>query len=254
MTYGKPDRRRSLSYDQATGWYRCFRCKTVGRIDSPDGPAYVAPVENSAPLEISPPEGFELLSEELEQTSHGGFLAGQYLRSRNVFPHMWKALGIGACLSGAYYGRVVVPIMDSAGKWLGWVGRVWAKKAETPYYYPPGMKRGNLLYNRTALDLLIQDPILVVEGVFDAIHLWPDGVAVLGKPSLPQLDMLLSSSRPVVFVLDGDAHDEAWGLMAKFRLAGKPSGYIKLPALKDPDDFDPEEIREMAATSLLQPV
>lgn len=249
--YGKPDRRRSLRHNPDTGAYRCYRCGTYGRLDTEDSPS-----RSTQPLpeiQIEPPDGFVLMTEELERTSIGGFQAGQYLRSRGFFPRAWESLGIGACLHGAYYGRVIVPVKDG-DSWLGWVGRVWTKKAPLPYIYPPGMRRGEFLFNQAALAEKTVLPVLVVEGVFDAMHLWPHGVAVMGKPTPKQKDLLLASPRPVVWVLDGDAWEEAWSLTAEFRLLGKETGFVKLPPRKDPDEYPAAWILECAVDSLAVPV
>jgi DNA primase len=90
----------------------------------------------------------------------------------------------------------------------------------------------------------------VVEGVFDALALWPDAVAVLGKPSDQQVDALINAKRPVVIVLDGDAWLEGKWLAARLCLRGKRAGHIRLPPGVDPDEVDRKELEQQAMEAL----
>lgn len=248
--YGKPDRRSSLRYEPQTGWYYCYRCKTHGKLDIENQVDVGSPEKIDDSPYLGPPEGFEDIDSPVEMMDQ----ARAYLAARNVSPSMCKTLGIGACLFGRYFGRIIIPVKDEAGDWLGWVGRSWIKKSDVPYLYPYGMDRGRILFNQVALNTNLLKPLMVVEGVFDAIHLWPHAVAVLGKPTGKQLDLLANSVRPVVFVLDGDATTEAWALAAQFRMSEKNAGYVALPAGKDPDDFPAEKVMEWARESLNNPL
>jgi DNA primase len=100
------------------------------------------------------------------------------------------------------------------------------------------MQRGEVLYNHTALHVETERPVMVVEGVFDALALWPHAVAVLGKPSHFQVDALASAKRPVAIVLDGDAWQEGYALAMRLRLAGQRAGSVTLPPKTDPDEVD----------------
>ncbi len=150
--------------------------------------------------------------------------------------------GIGVTPRGLFQGRVVVPVLDPDGAWAWYVGRSWVKHAEKPYLYPKGGRAG-LLYNHGSIFVKTDAPLLLVEGCFDAIpFMGPtpqdlDACAFLGKPTDVHMTALEDATRPTVFVLDGDAFDEAWALMMKLRLAGKENvGSIRLPPRVDPDE------------------
>lgn len=241
---GKRDTSRAFSINRYTGWYHCFRCGTAGRLDG------IEPIERpEAPREesIEKPEHFMLLGEEPGASALITAQARRYLESR-VPQSIWDEARIGACLRGKYTGRIVVPVL-SGETWLGWVGRAWSSKVEKKYMYPPGSWRGRALYNHAALHRA-GDFVYVVEGVFDALALWPNAVAVLGKPSHEQIEAMSLSKRSLVVVLDGDAHEEGHALALKLRRYGVTAGSVRLPPKKDPDEVDPADLWEAGKASL----
>jgi DNA primase len=130
---------------------------------------------------------------------------------------------------------------------LGFVARSWESEAAVPYLYPKGMQRAELLYaSTTSYQLHKEAPIVLVEGVFDALAVFPNGVAVLGKPSQWQVNKLIAENIPVAVCLDGDALDEGWSLALVLRVHGVRAGAIWLPPAKDPDEFPRDVIMKAA--------
>lgn len=253
LLLGKTDKKRAWSVNILTGGWHCFRCGTSGKLDL-TGPE-VETARDRVPVEetiaMRPPPGFVSLMSAEGRGSLSLAPARTYLMGRGLGPDRWAATGIGACSTGRYSDRVIVPVLaDDDETWLGWVGRVWVKKAEVPYLYPPGMKRGEILYNHRALHVETDDPVYVVEGVFDSLALWPRAVALLGKPSGMQVEALVNARRPVVVVLDGDAHEEGWALAMKLRFNGQRAGNVRLPPRIDPDEVPATWLIEEARRSL----
>jgi len=251
--YGKEDRKRCLSVSTTTGRLRCFRCATRGRIDvgNEDGPQ---PTEKPRESKVQgPPEGFMELSLEPALSALSCDPARAYLRSRGLVDEaVWEAARLGCCIDGRLSGRVVMPILSPADDWWGWVSRAWTKKADRPYLNAPGMElsaRG-LFYNQAALERDTDQPVLVMEGAFDALAYWPDAIAVLGKPTRAQACTLRDTPRPVVIVLDGDAWEEAEMLAMTLRLDGKHAGWVRLPPCTDPDEVDKDWLYSQAHESL----
>lgn len=258
--YGEPseDRRQSFGIHDSGRWH-CFRCGAFGYLgeDCGEGPA-----AESTPAFMDPPEGFVPLASSDGQRSIALEPARAYIASRGVTPEMVERWGIGACATGYYAGRIVVPVFETSGKyWLGFVSRVWLgkkalkaaqKQAEEDgveyrkYLYPAWPGRGRVLYNEVAIRAATDTPVIAEEGVFDSFHYLPDAVAFLGKPSRDQLTLLLDSPRPVAFILDGDAWREARALTLWMRLHGKPAGFVRLPPKVDPDEMNPAELKEAA--------
>jgi DNA primase len=124
------------------------------------------------------------------------------------------------------------------------VGRTWFK-SDRAYSYPKGMNRGDVLYRGAQLWEHTDEPLIVVEGVFDALYMWPHGVALLGKASEYQMEALFESPRPVVIILDGDAWEEAYAMKLRLQLHGKKHvGHVRLPPKKDPDDMPRDWLAE----------
>ncbi len=241
---GTPDRRVAFGYQTRTGGYHCFRCGARGRVGGAMvGLPQAEPEAGRAELEM--PSSFLPLSEEPGASALVADDARRYLAGRGIGPGLWRAARIGAAVSGRHFGRVIVPMLDDLGEdWVGWVGRAWVKKVPVPYLYPRGMERASLLYNHGALLRPMDEPVMVCEGVFDTFPVWPDGVALLGKPSGPQVEALAASRRPVAVVLDGDAWMEGWSLAMTLRMLGQRAGAVRLPPRTDPDEVPAGWLRE----------
>lgn len=231
----------------------CFRCGSAGVLQ--DVPENIETIERAKPREaqgkIELPEGFLPLFEEPGLSFPFTDAARVYLERRGLPVEVGRAAKIGVVLTGHYRGRVVVPVFDSLGRVLvGWSARLYIESPFPKYLYPAGMNRREIVYNGAALPRDTTDPIFVVEGVFDALALWPDAVACLGKPSAPQVDMLVASRRPIVALLDGDAWRESLALMLRLRLRGRTAGSVRLPPRLDPATVDAAAVRRAGAVAL----
>ncbi len=234
---GKVDHKQAMSINVRSGVFWCWKCQLSGSIKP--GAQYT-PVDDAGPNEndMSAPDGFTALASSDGMRSISLEPAREYAEKRCPQP-LWRETGIGACATGNYAGRVIIPVLAEDNEtWLGWVGRTWYP-SDKAYTYPKGMARGAVLYNGKALHEPTDEPVLVVEGVFDAIHLWPNGVALLGKASEEQMEALAATKRPVAICLDGDAWLESYAMTHRLRLHGKlDAGYVRLPPKLDPDEVE----------------
>lgn len=236
---GKPDRKRCLGYSPAKRRWSCWRCGAKGSLrhvpDEEGLPASDAVLPEPV-IALQLPEEFALLSEEPARSSLMFAPARDYVhKARNLSEDAVRRAGIGACLTGRFAGRVVVPVRDVVGKLRWYVGRTWFKSS-MPYMYPKGARDG-VMFNEAALDVHTDVPALIVEGVFDALALWPHGVAVLGKTTDAHFKRFRTSCRPVVLVPDGDAWKEGLVLRDRMRAARLRCGLVKLPPKRDPDEL-----------------
>ena len=244
---GRLDKKKSLTVSAVSGYYSCFRCECKGFIWDKDKAPKDRPeiVVNHAPC--TAPSGFYPVWDSAQSLEP----ARRYLRSRGVPEDLWRIAGIGACVSGPEYGRVIVPVRHAVtNDWLGWVGRAWIDKCDKAYKNAPGAWRTGVLYNQKALHVETDAPLFVVEGVFDALHLWPDAVALLGGYDESQLDALSCAPRPVVIVNDGDAWEKGEALANRLKLRGCKAGWLELPPRADPDEFTREELVDAAYREL----
>ncbi len=275
----KPDTHMSWGVDTASGYWHCFRCgakgiyvpfavegaaaaQMIAKIGEGLGGAAGVPVLGAGdmlhPAEyMDPPEGFLSLS-----GPDGGAMvlarAREYLTKRGISPEQISAAGVGACVSGFYVDRIVVPVRArNSSRWLGFVARSYLTAGEQAkieaaghrfmrYLYPRWPNRGKCLLNERALDARTERPVMAVEGSFDALPYWPDVVAFLGKPSRDHVRLLKASKRPVAVCLDGDAAAESEALARTLALEGVKVGWVRLPPKEDPCSVDRAWLREAA--------
>ena len=269
---GKQDTKRSFSWNATTGRYRCLRCGLWGayggngrHVTGHTRDDSAAP-EDEAERECQHlPAGFYLLEEEPARSSLAAQPARLFMDRRGIGPDKRAALGIGACLvpggsrglSGRdYYGRIVAPLWAPDGSLYGYVARSWEKRHPVPYLYPKGMEREGLLFGAEQVHLKTDEPLLVVEGYFDAAYLGPGAVPMFGFPGPAQLAILAEAERPLGFLLDGDAWRRGWALAQQVRAAQasqrrRPTAFaMRLGPGKDPDDYPAAELwaaaRELA--------
>ncbi len=244
---GTPDRKFSLGVHVPTGRWHCFRCASRGRCS---GDGFDVEVEEAEPEPaIEPPEAFFELYDGAGASSASLENARRYVRRRGITDAAAKEMRIGACTSGRFYGRVVVPVFDATGRWVWHVGRDIAGKAERRYLYPTGDRVG-VMFNIGALDIETDEPVLCGEGCFDAAPHWPHASAFLGKPTEAHFERLLDARRPICIMLDGDAWEEGEALSWRLRIEGKRAGFIRFPPCTDPNEFTTESLLDEARNSL----
>ncbi len=233
---------------EANGLFFCHRCQQGGKLRGFDDAA--APAEEHSVAAIDPPEGWVPLGYEPGLTAESLEEARAYALRRHLTPELWRTLEVGAVLDGYYAGRLVIPVLDDAREWLGFVSRDWTGRAAKPYLYSKGLSRARF-FNHAAVLEETDDPLLVVEGVLDAVCYWPDAVAMLGKLTDAQKHALRTTSRPVALVYDGDAHREARSDAMELReFYGQRCGYVRLPPKVDPDEVDFAWLRDEARACL----
>ncbi len=261
---GSPDRKSSMGLNVVSGRWACFRCKGRGKVRRSDLEGHVVipadlDLEPAERVIVDPPESFQLLAEEPARTAQETKAARKYLRKRGIMSDLWEAADIGVCLEGTYRHRVIVPVYTPEGAWHGYVGRTYLKHergcscfaCSRKYLNAKGMAAADFFYNHHAIFEETDEPVLVVEGCFDALAYWPNAVATLGEVKDTQFVALADASRPVVFVPDGD--DWGSGQWCAWRLMydGKENvGWIRLPPRVDPDEVPRDEMREAARESI----
>lgn len=246
--YGKEDSKFKLSAnptvthpsdDKVKGGWVCWRCDARGWggldfLAEPDEQP-----QNDARPELGPPGGFVPF-----RGNETSIALRPYTRYLLFRPGgLWLVeiitkLGGGACLDGRFGERVVVPHVVG-GVWAGFSSRAIGNQ-EPKYLYPRGMDRRAALWGLEWVPDT-DEPLYVVEGVFDALPLFPYGVATFGKSVTPEQIALLSDlKRPLVICLDGDAWQECRALAMRIWMRRQASGndysvdWAHLPPTEDP--------------------
>jgi len=269
---GKADQKKSLGYNSETGGFNCFKCSMRGclpltyrnRLGEIDEFALATRQPVPAPEQevVQLAEGYQPIFEAPYAsnpiwgwardylTAPRGAITQQGAKARGLSHEVCASAWVGACAFGRLTGRVVVPIPDyrnPEGPWRGWVSRyALGKKIDRPYLYPKFMDRIGLLYNEPVLYEETNRPVYIVEGTLDALALWPDAVAVLGKPLESQMALLVQARRPLVVCLDGDAWEQGQALAWQLQFSGKKAGNIRLGPKVDPDEVSREWLDQEA--------
>lgn len=245
----------SFSFNPETSFYHCFRCVTKGFLDRKSDEPLEFEKTPQAELDAQqealrrPPEGFFLLAgDDSESLAE----ARAYMHKRGIPEHVWREAQVGACVYGKYAGRIVIPNLLPDGSWYGYTTRAYDKgvNKKQAYRYPPGQWRGDVLHNQPALWAETDEHLYIVEGAFDSLFLWPHAVAVMGMPSENQVQILATSKRPLVVVLDADAWEKGLALSMRLRLEGCRAGCVRLLDGADPDEVDRSDLWEWAQESL----
>jgi len=126
-----------------------------------------------------------------------------YIKRRNITPHEILRYSIGYCESGDYSNRIIIPSYDEDGKLNYFVARDLFPNSKFKYKNPPMSK------DTVCFELFINwnEPIVLVEGVFDGIAVRKNVIPLLGKfPSKSLVKKLVKKKVKKIYVaLDEDA-------------------------------------------------
>ena len=157
----------------------------------------------------------------------------RFLRKRGITSEDIKRYNLGYCSEGVYQNRIIIPSYDSIGKLNYFVGRDFY--ASTLKYKNPPIPKdviGFDLYVNWSL------PIILVEGVFDAMSIKNNSIPLFGKTILPKLygKIIENKVKDIFIILDSDAFDDAIQITEKFVNEGISVNFVKLDG-KDPNDL-----------------
>ena len=124
---------------------------------------------------------------------------------------------MGYCESGQYGNRIIVPSYGLHGKLNYFVARAY-HDTNMKYKNPPVSK--NVVVFEEQINW--NEPIVLVEGVFDAISVRRNAIPMLGKflPKKLEVKLLENQVKNVYILLDDDARTEALQLEQKLKSFG----------------------------------
>ena len=199
--------------------------------------------------EINKPLGFELTKFDTEHP---------YLKERGLTADTILRFGIGFCASGSMAGRIVIPIHNVDGKVVAYAGR-WPGNPpnDTPKYrLPAGFRKSVEVFNlHRAIEARDDQPLIIVEGFFDCIHLVQCGcdrtIALMGSTLSTVQEQLLrqhtTAETRIVLMLDEDEAGRAARAEIVQRLAiDRFLKIVQLPEhLAQPDQLSADELAEL---------
>lgn len=157
----------------------------------------------------------------------------KYLYRRGLTDNDFIKYNVGYCTTGEYAGRIIVPSYDENNQLNFFVGRTF----ENNYFK---YKNPSASKDVVGFENLINwdQPIILVEGVFDAMAAKRNAVPILGKSLSKSLMMKLVSNKvqDIYIALDKDALKSALSYSEQFLSMGKRVFLV------DMVDKDPSEM------------
>jgi len=158
----------------------------------------------------------------------------RFLRKRGITKEDIIRYNLGYCSEGKYNNRIIIPSYDSRGQLNYFVGRDFYS-SNFKYMNPPNVAKdviGFDLYVNWSL------PIILVEGVFDAMSVKNNSIPLFGKTILPKLykKIVEKKVKDIFIILDSDAFDDAIRMTEKFVNEGINVNFVKLDG-QDPNDL-----------------
>jgi DNA primase len=150
----------------------------------------------------------------------------KFLTKRNVTKDDIIKYNIGFCKEGSYGGRIIIPSYDANGILNYFVARAY-KESDRKYKNPPVASKEVI-----GLELYINwdAPIILCEGMFDAITIKRNVIPLLGKVLHNTLmEKLVKSSVDRIYIaLDNDAKKDALKHAEKLMSYGKEVYMVEL--------------------------
>ena len=160
--------------------------------------------------------------------------AKSFLHKRGITDWDIKKYKIGFCDSGLYEGRIIIPSYDDIGLLNYFVGRSFV--GEKMKYKNPNVSRDIIPFEWY---IAWSKPIILCEGVFDAMSIRSNAIPMLSKkPSRSLLQKIFEKNVKVIYIaLDDDAKKDAYVMSEFFKDFGIDSKVVKLPKDQDPNDL-----------------
>ena len=196
-------------------------------------------VVNSVSL---PKEFISLIDNNLSEIKARHALA--YLKSRNINQHDILKYDIGYCESGLYANMIIIPTYDADGRLNYFTARSFEKDPYIKYRNPSASR--DVIPNEHLINWKV--PIVICEGLFDAIAIKRNAIPLLGKNIQSNLMKRIVTSvvDKIYIALDKDAIKQALRFCENLMAEGKEVYLV------DMQDKDPSEMGFTNFTKLIQ--
>jgi len=188
-----------------------------------------------------------LPTEFISMTDNDGSLeyrhAAVYLKKRGINEYDVRKYNIGYCKTGRYRNRVIIPSYDRNGQVNYFIARSFEKD---PYqkYDAPSIQKTEIVGMEYFINWSV--PVILCEGIFDAIAIKRNAVPLFGKsiPKALMLKLVECQVKTVYLALDKDALKEALTYSEQLINLGKEVYLIELDG-KDPSDLGFENMTKL---------
>lgn len=246
-----------LEIDPKSGLYHCWTCEpaTKGRSlvallkKLHASPAQIAEMKTYFPdgkgsieekqyAKVQLPSEFIPLSQNSSKIAYRQ--AKAYIKSRGITEEDILKYNIGYCERGRYSNSVIIPSYNSTGHVNYFISRSFEKDPARKYN-APSCNKNELIGFEYFINWNV--PVILCEGVFDAIALKRNAIPLFGKtiPRALMLKLVNNNVRTVYLALDNDALKESFNYALELINLGKDVYLIELGG-KDPSEIGFEEI------------
>ena len=170
-------------------------------------------------------------------------LVKKYLYERGLTDNDFIKYGVGYTTTGEYGGRVIIPSYTTSGTLNFFIARSYDGNY-FKYKNPEASK--DIIFFENLINW--NAPIIICEGVFDAIAIRRNAIPILGKSVSKALykKIITSNVRDIYIALDNDAKDRALQIAEQFLNNGKRVFIVEM------EDKDPSEMGFRAFTNYIQ--
>lgn len=190
--------------------------------------------EDNTTIKVELPKEYKPLTN-LSRTDVIAKHALQYLKKRGITKDDILKYNIGYCEEGRYKNMVIIPSYDKDGVLNYFIGRSFDKEPQRKYDSPKCNKNTII-----GLEYFINwsVPVILCEGIFDAIAIKRNAVPLFGKtiPKALMLKLVEPHVKTIYIALDRDALREALNYAQDLLNMGKDVYLVDL------DDKDPSEM------------
>lgn len=168
-----------------------------------------------------------------------------YLSERGITKKDIVKYNIGFCSDGLYAGRIIIPSYDENGELNYFVARSFYEDEKMKYKNPP-VNRDVIVFE----DMINwNEPITLVEGVFDSFSVKRNAIPMLGKFLLSKLKNKIREKgvKEINILLDSDAIDDSTKHADYFMKNGIVVKNI-IPTDKDAGEMGFEKVNDLIKT------
>jgi DNA primase len=165
-----------------------------------------------------------------------------YLNKRGITKADIVKYNIGYCEDGLYSGRVIIPSYDDGGELNYFVARSFYEDEKMKYKNPP-VSRDVIVFENM---INWNEPITLVEGVFDSFSVKRNVIPLLGKFLLSKLKnkIMEKGVKDVTIMLDSDAVEDSTKHTEWFQKNGIKVRNI-IPTDKDAGEMGFKKVNEL---------
>ena len=167
-----------------------------------------------------------------------------YLKNRNIVKSDILKYNIGYCKDGLYANMIIIPTYDKDGRLNYFTARSFEKEPYIKYRNPSASR--DIIPNEHLINWRV--PIILCEGLFDAIAIKRNAIPLLGKNIQSSLmkKIVTSYVNKIYIALDRDAIKQALHFCEQLMMEGKEVYLV------DMQDKDPSEMGFENFTKLIQ--